>query len=103
AAQFWLARANLVREHPHLRAAQLASQTALEHELTEVLAERVGLDADDLYPSLVARAGLTAFRLALERAGAHGPAALRREITTAFALLEQGLRPPDPPKRRRSR
>jgi hypothetical protein len=36
----------VVRDHPHLRAAPVASQEALEHDLAEAVAARTGLDVD---------------------------------------------------------
>jgi AcrR family transcriptional regulator len=90
--RFWMARARLVHQHPHLRAAQLRSQEALEHDLATVIADRTGLDVDrDPYPRLVATLTLAAVRLALARAGDRGARVLRREMETALELLGGGL------------
>jgi AcrR family transcriptional regulator len=95
AGRLWLARVRLVSAHPQLRAAQVTSQMALEHDLTRAIATRTGLDADgDLYPRLVVAVALTALRTALATAGAAPPARLRREIDAAFDLLETGLPAP---------
>lgn len=100
AGRFWLARAELVNNHPHLRAAQLRSQEALERDLAAVVAERTGHHPDeDAYPLLVATLSLSALRLALARAGEAGTRALRREIRTALAALAAGLTPPEHPRK----
>jgi AcrR family transcriptional regulator len=95
AGNLWRARAELVRQHPHLRAAQVASQAALEHELAAVIATRTGLDAErDLYPNLVVSAALSALRSVLTRPSSGGRTRLRRDIETAFDHLATGLTPP---------
>jgi AcrR family transcriptional regulator len=99
--RFWLARAELVRHHPQLRAAQMSSQAALEHDLALAIAARAGLDAEhDAYPALVVTVALTALRVVLARSAHAGPRRLRREIDTAFRQLAGGL---VPPARRRAR
>lgn len=100
--EFWLRRAELVRQHPGLRAAQLASQAELEHDLAAVVAERTGLDADDPYPELLVGVTLTAIRQALARSATAGPTQLARALDAVAAALEGGLTPPRPRTSRRS-
>ena len=86
-------------EHPRLRAAQIASQNALEHEMAVVIADRTGLDADvDLYPRLVVAAAFATLRTVVTSAATASGRRLRQELETAFDLLAQGL-----PAPRRSR
>jgi AcrR family transcriptional regulator len=95
AGRFWLARAELVRHHPHLRAAQTTSQTALEHDLAVAIAGRTGLDVDrDAYPALLVAATLATLRVVLARSAHAGSRQLRREIDAAFRQLADGLAPP---------
>lgn len=92
AGEYWRTRAQLVRDHPQLRAAQVAAQLALEHDLSEVIAERCGLKvAEDLYPSLVVSVALAALRLALGRPASAQLGGLRDEIDTAFRHLADGF------------
>ena len=92
--RIWRARAELVRQHPRLRAAQVTSQAALEHELTLVVAQRTGLDAErDAYPALVVAVALSALRNVLGRSRAGNRQQLAQEIEEAFALLSDGLAP----------
>jgi AcrR family transcriptional regulator len=69
AAVSWRARAGLAREHPQLQSAYVAGFTALEDELTQVLADRLGLDPrTDPYPRLVVAVALAALRVAVQNA-----------------------------------
>ena len=87
-------RAELVREHPQLQPHYIAGYTALEHALTDAVAQRTGLDpARSSYPHLVVATAIAAFRVALDRARP-GEAALVRAINEAFDTLANGLRPP---------
>ncbi len=96
----WLARARLVTEHPQLRAAQVASQAALERELAAAVADRTGLHAErDPYPLLVVTIALATLRTVLERCATSRLPRLRREIDTAFAAVAGGLVPPTPGSR----
>lgn len=96
-SNLWLARARLVREHPQLRAAQVASQAALEEELADAVAARTRLDpVRDLYPRLVVAVSLAAVRRVLDRPESARPQRLRREIEAAFEQLAGGLVPPEP-------
>ncbi len=92
--RIWRARAELVRQHPRLRAAQVTSQAALEQELTLVVAQRTGLDPErDAYPALVVAVALSALRNVLGRSRAGNRQQLASEIDEAFALLATGLAP----------
>ncbi len=65
----WRARAGLARQHPQLQSAYIAGFTALEDELTQVLAARLDLDpAVDPYPRLVVAVALSALRVAVQNA-----------------------------------
>ncbi len=69
AAVSWRARARLAREHPQLQSAYVAGFTALEDELTHVLAGRLAVDpATDPYPRLVVAVALAALRVAVQNA-----------------------------------
>jgi AcrR family transcriptional regulator len=69
AAVSWRARARLAREHPQLQSAYVAGFTALEDELTHVLATRLDLDPGvDPYPRLVVAVALAALRVAVQNA-----------------------------------
>lgn len=95
AGNLWRARAELVRQHPHLRAAQVGSQAALEHELAVVIAARTGLDSErDLYPTLLSNAALSVLRTVLSRSSTGGRKRLRQDIETAFGHLAAGFTPP---------
>lgn len=99
-ARYWLTRAELVRDHPHLRAAQIASQEALERDLAAAVAARTGLDADaDLYPAVLVAAVMAALRLVLARVADGGHEALRHDIDAAFRQLAEGHLPPTPRQR----
>ncbi len=90
--EYWRTRAELVRNHPHLRAAQIASQVALEREMAEVIAARTGLDLEvDTYPALVVSVALTTLRHVLARTTPDGLEGLGDEIDAAFAQVSQGL------------
>jgi AcrR family transcriptional regulator len=96
-ARYWLARAELVRDHPHLRSAQMASQVALEHDLAEAIAARTGLDvARDLYPSVLVTTVMAALRLVLARVVDGDTEALRHDIEATFRQLADGHLPPLP-------
>jgi AcrR family transcriptional regulator len=88
------ARAQLVRDHPQLHPSYVAGYSALEHALVDAVAQRTGLDpARSSYPHLVVSTAITAFRVALDRAGP-GQQSLISAIDDAFDLLANGLRPP---------
>jgi hypothetical protein len=96
-ARYWLARAELVRDHPHLKAAQMASQVALERDLAEAVAARTGLDVDrDLYPAVLVATVMAALRLVLSRVADGDTETLRRDVETTFRQLADGHLPPSP-------
>jgi AcrR family transcriptional regulator len=65
----WRTRARLAREHPQLQSAYIAGFTALEDDLTEVVARRLGVDpVADPYPRLVVAVALAALRVAVQNA-----------------------------------
>ena len=91
----WRTRARLARQHPQLQTAYVAGFTALEDELTEVVARRSGLDPTrDPFPRLVVAVALTAMRVAVDHAIDRQRAdASSTAIDEAFAVLAAGLRP----------
>ncbi|MGE3619555.1 MAG: TetR/AcrR family transcriptional regulator [Acidimicrobiia bacterium] len=96
----WLTRSRLVRAHPQLRAAYVASHAALEQAITRSVAERLGTDPErDPYPRYVAHAALGAFWIACERGASGGRVALGRELRSAFRVLASGFEPPRRPVR----
>jgi AcrR family transcriptional regulator len=63
----WMAEIQLIREHPSLRARQLAAFARLERELAGAIAERIGDDqADRLQARVTAATFLTGVRLATQ-------------------------------------
>lgn len=95
--ELWRSRARLVRQHPGLRAAQIASQYAIEHELAAAVGARTGLDpATNAYPQLVVTAVLGSMRVVLDRSASAGRQRLRRELDAALATLGRGMAPPSP-------
>ncbi len=96
AAVSWRARAGLAREHPQLQSAYVAGFTALEDELTQVLAGRVGRDpAVDPYPRLVVAVALAALRVAVQNAiDVDRVDALNEAVDRAFALAAAGFPAP---------
>ena len=95
--QVWRDRARLINEHAELRAAQAAQQTALEAELTAVVAQRTQIPVDHPYPHAVVAATLAVLRVVLEHSGADQPDELRADLVAAFRALATGLRPPKQP------
>ena len=89
----WRARARLAREHPQLQSAYVAGFTALEDELTEVVARRVALDpVTDAYPRLVVTVALTALRVAVQHAIDVGRVESMTDLVDeAFAAVADGL------------
>lgn len=100
AGRLWRDRSRLVARYPHLRAAQAASQAAMETDLAEAVGKRIGLLDDDPYCHLVVAACLLVSRGALARSGSATNAALRRSLTEGFATLGRGFTPPTPGRRR---
>ncbi|MBM2621367.1 TetR family transcriptional regulator [Actinoplanes sp. LDG1-06] len=90
-----LAVVRLILGTPSLHARFLELQAGAQAELTAVLAARLGVDGDDMFPEMAVRMALTAFDAALERWAASNGSADPQELTDrAFAVLEPALRPP---------
>lgn len=89
----WRRRARLVRDHPHLQAAYVASFARLEDDLTAAVAERTGRDPDtDPYPRLVVTVALTTLRVAVQHAIDVGRVgAMAAVVDEAFAAVASGL------------
>lgn len=86
-----LARQRLVQDHPALMSRQLAQHAAMERHLADVLAERLGTDADeDLQPALLAAVAGSIFRVAVRRWTEGGSESLSDLVNSAFDLIEQG-------------
>lgn len=96
AAVSWRARAGLAREHPQLQSAYVAGFTALEDDLTGVLADRLGLDAaTDPYPRLVVAVALAALRVAAQNAiDVDQVDAIDDAVDRAFAYASAGFPAP---------
>jgi AcrR family transcriptional regulator len=94
-AEFVL-RAELIRSEPSLLGTHLAAFANYERALSEAIAQRMRLDVDaDLYPGLLAAAGVAAMRVAALHCRPNSDAdALRGLVSEAFALLDSGLRAP---------
>ncbi len=101
AARRWARRAEVVRRHPALLAPLMASYAALENALTEVIAERLGLDpAVDPYPRRVVVAAVSMLRSTISWWQASGrPGTLPGALEDAFADLSRGF--PAPARGRR--
>jgi AcrR family transcriptional regulator len=95
-AEQWAHQARLAREHPSLFRTQVATFAAFERGMVEIIAARLGLDADrDLYPSLVVTSALTTMRVVLDHWQATAPARpLSDLLAEAFQNLAAGLAPP---------
>jgi AcrR family transcriptional regulator len=89
-------QANLVGQEPALRAEWIKAHTLVETKLTEAIAERIGLDAEqDPYPALLAGVVTNAARCAIgfwRQSGTEEP--LVPLIKRALAEVARGL--PDP-------
>lgn len=92
-AERWSRRLELVRTHPSLLSAYVASYADIERRLIVAVAERIGTDPDrDVYPKLAVSAAVTAVRAALTHWQAPGDVrALAALFDEAFAYLEAGL------------
>jgi mannitol-1-phosphate/altronate dehydrogenase len=91
----------LMMTNCHVRPFALNAMTKLEDELAPVIAERLGLPADDLFPRVLAAAVNGAIRVATEywlREDVDAPytALLRQAVSTAAGLAEHA-RPLSPP------
>ena len=92
----WRARAGLAREPPQLQSAYVAGFTALEDELTQVLARRLDLDpAGDPYPRLVVAVALAALRVAVQNAiDVDRIDSVNDAVDRAFTFAAAGFPPP---------
>ena len=61
----WLVQVRLVRRHPALLAYQIATHTALEHDLADEIAKRTVADDDPVRPRVMAATFLAALRTGL--------------------------------------
>lgn len=94
--EIWSMRAELVRTYPQLVPAMLAASAELERAIAAGVATRIGADAIDLYPSLVAAVAAAAARTAVRHCGANGfVRPLAEEFVDVFDLLARGLPVPD--------
>ncbi|MHC1560221.1 acyl-CoA-like ligand-binding transcription factor [Actinomycetospora sp. C-140] len=100
----WIGQVRLVRANPTLVPHQLAAYATIESHLAEVIAERTGLDAHDLYPAVTAAAVMSATRAATTRwLAADGRADLTACLDEALDLLAHGLENPPVPGHASSR
>lgn len=91
----WRERAELVRNHPHLYSAYLATFATFDSDLAAVIGRRIGTDvADGMYPRLVAAVATTAMRVAVTRAIDHPEVTIDDLIDAAFDHISTGLAPP---------
>lgn len=94
--RWWPERNELIRRHPTLLAGQLGALVTVEDELTEALAERLGLDPDvDPYPRIAVVAAVAVLRSTMDwwhdgrRRGSRADA-----LADAFDALARGLPAP---------
>lgn len=93
-----LARQRLVQDNPALLSRQLAQYSAMEQELADTFAGRLGVDrGDDLRPALVAAVAVGLIRVALHRWTAGGTETLSDVLRSVFDLVDEGAltMPPD--------
>jgi AcrR family transcriptional regulator len=92
----WVCRMKLAMVDPHLRAAQAAHMTQLEHALVAGLAERLGTDPrQNPYPVLLASTAVGLMRAVISIWASLGEAIALDSLTdSAFQALADGL-PPD--------
>jgi AcrR family transcriptional regulator len=87
-------RLHLTEQHPTLQAFQMASYGQAERDLRAIIAERTGANEDDdIYPSLVAGAAVSAVRSAVwvwARSDAPDER-LVELVATAFDFIEDGM------------
>jgi AcrR family transcriptional regulator len=93
-AEVTRARNQLVRDHPQLQPSYIAGYSRLENALVNAIAVRTGLDPEHSpYPQLAVTTAISAFRIALGRAGQDEKSVIS-SIDDAFDSLASGLRPP---------
>lgn len=86
-----LARQKLVQDNPALMTRQLAQNSLMVTSMTELLAERFGVDPDeDLRPALLASITGGIIHVAVRRWSAGAPQSLVELIDAAFEHLERG-------------
>jgi AcrR family transcriptional regulator len=88
----------LAHEYPQVLAGMLAQFEAFQLRLTDLVAERLGEQAGDEVPALVAAVAMTAVRLGMERwartPGEDSPVPyVERSIDLLHTLLDPGARP----------
>ena len=88
-----LRRARLMRATPSLQIRAMGSQRTWEQAMTEMVAERLGVDPlVDLRPGVIASATLASLRTAISLwVSADGGGDLRGMVTEALDLLDGGL------------
>lgn len=87
-----LAVVRLIYRTPVLHARSLERQARWQADLATVLAERLGLESDDLFPQLATRMAFAAFDTAMERWATSEGEANPHELTEqAFDLLAPAL------------
>ena len=93
----WLRQVRLVRANPALVPHQLAAYAAIERSLAAAIAERVGLAADGVYPTLTSAAVMAATRVASTRwLENDGTVELVACLDEALDLLVSGFAEPPP-------
>lgn len=86
-----LARQRLVHANPSLLPRQLAQYARIERALTEAMAERLSVDADDdLRPPLLAALAGSVIKVAMKRWTANGRRGPAELVDEAFDVLERG-------------
>jgi AcrR family transcriptional regulator len=92
----WLAKVQLVKSTPALKAERLKSDASVERALAEVIAERTGEDVGrDLYPRLAAAVVVAAVRVALDCwLDAPATTTLRSTVMIALQQVAAGLPAP---------
>ena len=93
-------RMRLVREHPSLLPRHLAAHAELERALAEAVADRLDIEPDDTYPTLVVTSAVAAMRVAVNRwEHLDRKPRLLKVLDESFDVLAAGLAPPARRKR----
>ena len=92
-ARRWMLRAELITRYPELIPRHMAAVVELEHELTEAIATRIGVDPNgDPFPKLVVVWSVATLRSTVEWWHENGkPGPLRTALEDAFAILAEGV------------
>ncbi|TDD90492.1 TetR family transcriptional regulator [Actinomadura rubrisoli] len=88
---------SMMADSPTLMAGSLEHAQKKQLLLTQIIAQRMGMDpATDLHPHVIAAAATCGFQAAADAARRHEPAfgSLSETIDKAFAILESGLNIP---------